>query len=155
MNNRFIFFMTFAVIIGIVVILAMNIASAFGIHQFKYLSPNDVRGMAIEHNGLLYTLNFDQQNSLLDLLNQATPINSKGAQLETSSTKPNFEKIVIYRFNAPDIEIRPITYSATQSHPSKEEALVFSAPAITPHGLMQEAVPNGFKQLISQTFDHK
>lgn len=150
MNSRTVFFMTFAVIIGIVVILAMNIASAMGIHKSKYLSPNDVRGIAIEHKGLPYTLNFEQQNAIVDLLNHSVPIGNEIPKAEKSLAQPNFEKIIIYRFHDSDIEIHPIAYTVKKD---TGDALIFSAPELYSKGLMQESVPDDFKKFISKTFD--
>lgn len=151
MNSRNVFFMTFAVIIGIVVILAMNIVSALGIHKSKYLSPNDVRGIAIEHKGLPYTLNFEQQNAIVELLNHSKPISKEIPKTEKSLAQPNFEKIIIYRFHAADIEIHPIAYSLKKD---KGDALVFSSPELYSKGFLQESVPDDFKKFISKTFDH-
>lgn len=56
---------------------------------------NDVRGMAIEKDGFLYTLNFKQQNGVVKALNH--PEKSK-APLPVS-----FTRLIIYRFNAPEL----------------------------------------------------
>lgn len=60
------------------------------------LSYNGVRGMAIESDGVLYTLNFEQQNSVVTALNK----NEKVPQLETCA--PSMDKLIIYRFDAPE-----------------------------------------------------
>lgn len=60
------------------------------------LAYNDVRGMAIESDGLLYTLNFEQQNRVVAALNRKEGI----PNIETCA--PSMDKLVIYRFNAPD-----------------------------------------------------
>ncbi len=58
----------------------------------EILSYNDVRGMAIERQGLLYTLNFEQQNRMVAAINQNDAIQ---------------DKLIIYRFNHPDWVIEP------------------------------------------------
>ncbi len=58
----------------------------------EILSYNDVRGMAIERQGLLYTLNFEQQNRMVAAINHNDPIKNK---------------LIIYRFNHPDWVIEP------------------------------------------------
>lgn len=78
----------------------------------KLLSYNDVNGIVIEKNSLLYTLNFQQQNELIDFLNHAAlndpPILSESP--DQSVVKPSYTKIAVYRFDGPDIEISPIAY---------------------------------------------
>lgn len=61
----------------------------------RVLKTNDVRGMAVEHDGLLYTLNFSQQNGVVSALNQS--VESK-APLPTA-----FTRLVVYRFNQNDL----------------------------------------------------
>jgi hypothetical protein len=157
MSSRSIFYMTFAVLAGFAVILAMNVAKAFKEFAPRYLSPNDVRGMAIEHNNLLYTLNFEQQNAVLQILNQSVPIGPQISPKEESPLKPAFERLVIYRFQAPDIEIRPVAYARIVTAfggegPTQQDLLVFSAPIWNRTGLMQETTAR-FKDLLSQTYD--
>ena len=155
MSNRTIFYMTFTVIAGILVILGINAAQAFGSFRPKYLAPNDVRGMAIEHNKLLYTLNFEQQNALLEILNHSIPIDSKIPQEDQSKTPLEFERLVIYLFEGPDIEIKPVGYfkKASPIDGTMLDLLVFSAPKWNPRGLMQETTLEDFKKLISNTYD--
>lgn len=52
-------------------------------------SPNNIRGVAVEIDGLLYTLNFEQQNALIKRLNE---------EVETPPS-PDIKKIIIYQFN--------------------------------------------------------
>lgn len=84
----------------LILILLMGIGA---LNLFLFLRPeqqqpvlkfNDVRGMAVEHEGLLYTLNFDQQNGVVKALN--APQESK-APLPVS-----FTRLVIYRFGHAD-----------------------------------------------------
>jgi hypothetical protein len=63
--------------------------------QRPVLSPNDIRGMAVESNGLLYTLNFEQQNHVVNALNT-------GKNPTIEGCAPSFERLIIYRFDAPD-----------------------------------------------------
>lgn len=61
----------------------------------KVLQTQVVRGMAVEYDSLLYTLNFAQQNGVIKALNE--PVESK-ASLPTP-----FTRLVIYRFNQDDL----------------------------------------------------
>ena len=147
MKSRLPFYMTIAVLVSAAIILAMNAATSFGIASYKYLSPNDVRGMAVEHNQKLYTLNFAQQNFVVDLINNALPLTTKE---EPKNGKVDFSKIVIYRFNAPDIEIHPIAYISKEN----SSHLVFSVPALNPNALLQDNSSENVKNFFSKTYDH-
>jgi hypothetical protein len=99
--------------------------------------------MAIAHNQLLYTLNFKQQNTVIDILNKAIHIiDIRPGQRQP----PNIEKIVIYRFNnQPDLVINPIAYV--------NQNLVFSIPEWEQEGYFMELSNGALKQLLSQTYD--
>jgi hypothetical protein len=60
------------------------------------LAYNEVRGMAVESEGVLYTLNFEQQNRVVAALNRKEKI----PNLETCA--PSMDKLIIYRFDAPE-----------------------------------------------------
>ncbi len=62
----------------------------------RILSYNEVRGMAIESDKLIYTLNFEQQNWVIAALNK----NEKIPQLKTCA--PTMDKLIVYRFNQPE-----------------------------------------------------
>lgn len=60
------------------------------------LAYNEVKGMAIESEGKLYTLNFEQQNQVVAALNKKENI----PEIKTCGAPG--EKLIIYRFNAPE-----------------------------------------------------
>ncbi len=83
------------VIIAMIALLVINFISRLPKAQNdKVVSRNDVRGIDVEHTGELWTLNFDQQNQLITILNN-NPYNHEA----------NGDRIIIYRFNAPDLVI--------------------------------------------------
>src|SRR5436305_662063 len=98
MSNRVTLWVLILVLACMAIILSLNVSTFFTPPPLeKYLSYNGVRGMAIEHNKLLYTLNFDQQNRMIEYLNYSVQIvagQEKKAPLD-------FSRLVIYRFNAP------------------------------------------------------
>jgi hypothetical protein len=109
-----------------------------------YLKYNDVQGMAISHNRLLYTLNFKQQNTIIDLLNLAVPI----TEIKPGKRQPpNIEKLTIYQFQGqPPIVLTPIGYDASQN-------LIFSAPQWVQNGYLMDLSEGDLKNLLSQTYD--
>lgn len=153
--------MTIAVLCGFGIILAMNMAAMVGIVPSKYISPNDVRGMAVEHKGKLFTLNFQQQNELVDIFNRSIPIEKKAIDGRTTSgPSPEVTKIVIYRFGASDIEITPITYVTKSSSAIRKASqqdhvsLVFSAPEWNKTGYLEEAAADEMHKVLLTTYDH-
>lgn len=144
MSNRTLFWMTGLGILGIAILLLMNALPMMGVsHSETYLKLNDVKGIAVEHNGKPYTLNFEQQNELIGYLNKSVPTTetasgSKKALLPIS-------KIIIYRFNKPELIITPVEY---QNH-----QLIFSAPEWNREGLMKDKSGGSLEKLLSKTFD--
>lgn len=108
-----------------------------------YLQPYDVQGMAVEHNGWLYTLNFDQQNAVVVGLNQAVKIKKNSTFLE--GERPAFAKLHIYRFKNSVLEILPLAYVG--------ENLVFSAPFWHPEGWLMDTTDGDLKDVLNKTYD--
>lgn len=159
MKNRLTILMTLAVIAGFSILILMNVAALFGIVSYKYISPNDVRGMAVEHEKVLYTLNFDQQNALVDIFNRSIPVTKEqvAARKMTVKKAPDIQRVIIYRFNAPDIEIKPVAYvKKTGSLLAKDEesaSMVFSAPDFYKDGYLEESIQDDIYQILSKTYD--
>ena len=145
MNNRMLIFMVSMVLVAIGLMLGLNILTIFQeAAPSKYLSPNEVRGMATEHNKLLYTLNFEQQNRAVILLNRAIRVGYQ-AYTEHDGVTFDFDKLVVYRFNEPEITIIPISVIKGQ--------MVFSCPEWNPDGLLRETGPGELKDHLDQTYD--
>ncbi len=143
MSNRTLFLMTGLVILCIAVLLLLNAIPLIWTPNIeKYLKFNDVRGMAMEHKGKLYTLNFDQQNELIGYFNKSIPVARKNAQ-----NKPKLEisKIVVYRFGLADLTIIPIEYINND--------LIFFSPDWNSTGLMQDVSHGGMKNILFNTYD--
>ncbi|HEV8051971.1 MAG TPA: hypothetical protein VGP47_05705, partial [Parachlamydiaceae bacterium] len=111
-GTRITYLMTIAVLASFAIILIMNAAAFLGVVPSKYLSPNEVRGIAVEHNHKLYTLNFVQQNEFVDIMNRSIPVGMELVEKRKITLKdaPEISKIIVYRFNAPDLEIIPVAY---------------------------------------------
>jgi hypothetical protein len=161
MNSRFTLLMTIAVLVGFAVIIMINIASFLGIVPSKYISSNDVRGMAVEHHDLLYTLNFEQQNTLVDVFNRSIPVTEAMVESRKMTAippiAPQIQRIILYRFSGPDIEIRPVAYvaksSSVDAEPEEQLTFVFSVPAWNPTGLLEEAASDELYRILSKTYD--
>jgi hypothetical protein len=98
--------------------------------------------MAIVHNRKEYTLNFAQQNAILGYLNSALP---PSVSTETSHGPLNFEKIIIFTFHPPNIEIIPIAYVQNE--------LLFKSSEWNSGSPLLDASHGQLKSIIPTTFD--
>jgi hypothetical protein len=146
MSNRTLLFLTALVLIGMITLFALNMQSILTGQpdDQTYLKYNHVRGAAVSHNEMLYTLNFDQQNELIDILNRSVRV--VGVK-PGKRKKPEVEQIIVYQFNdQPDLIIKPVAYV--------DNNLVFSAPAWNPDGYLMEISDGRLHQLLSQSYDN-
>lgn len=136
--------MTVAVLIGMGLLLVSNLTSRYAKETpTTYLLNGDIRGMAIEHHGQLYTLNFEQQMSAAAHINYSVPV-SKTAYNE--STKPTeFTRLIIYRFDKPDAIMIPVAL--------KNQDYVFSAPELYEKSYLLDLSAGQFKKLLESTYD--
>lgn len=144
MSNRTLIVLTSLFFVGIIVLFSINMTSILTGQQPKqtYLQYNNVRGMAIVQNKLKYTLNFQQQNKIIDILNEAVPI----TELKENRKPPNIEKLIVYQFDGlPDIELTPIGY--------QEKNMIFSAPKWVENGYLMEVSEGNLQKLLAQTYD--
>jgi hypothetical protein len=145
MSNRTLVVLTVLVIAGMLVLFGLNVTNILTGQppNQKYLKYNDIQGMAIGRNRVLYTLNFQQQNQVIEILNSAVPIT------EIKSGKrnpPNIDKLVIYPLQGkPEIVLTPIAYV--------DNNLIFSAPDWVAHGYLMELSDGDLKNLLSKTYD--
>jgi hypothetical protein len=146
MSNRTLLYSTIVVIAGMLILFGLNVSSILTGRppNETHLHYNQVRGMAVGYNQLLYTLNFKQQNEVIEILNRSIPV--KG--INPGRNQPtNVEKIVVYQFdNQPDIIINPIAYV--------DKNLVFSVPQWSTDGYFREVSAGRLQQLLPQTYDH-
>jgi hypothetical protein len=126
------------------IIIALNITTLLNPSPVeKYISFNDVNGIEVVHNKIPYTLNFEQQNKLLEYLNVSLPIGKE--KFPSNKESLDFDKIVIYRFGAPEITLIPLAYY--------QQNLIYEAPGWNPKGYMQDISEGQLRTLISQTYD--
>lgn len=138
--------MTALVLLGVGTLMMLNYAPKISMTSPDAtaggLPPLEVRGMAIVHDGKPFTLNFDQQKLANDALAKAVKVKKS----DYSKNKDlNFDKIVVYRFSAPDVEVIPVQYS--------EKNLVFEVPSIDKETYFMELTGGGLQNMINQSFD--
>lgn len=145
MNNRTFFYLTAIVLLGMIALLALNLTSILtGQPQNQgYLKYNHVKGMAVGHKQLLYTLNFSQQNRIIDILNGSVRVMGVNPG---KREKPDFDKIVVYQFDGqPDLVINPIAYV--------DNNLVFSVSEWEPTSYLMELSEGDLQNLLSKAYD--
>lgn len=138
MQRTWIFLSIALVAIGVAFLL--NIMPPFASETKIILSPGEIEGMAMMYNGKLYTLNFEQQEAMIKIINRSIPVGKKNS--DERSTKPNFDKLVIYQFNKPQIILTPVGYVGKN--------LVFELPEIYPEGYLQEVTQGAFQEMVSK-----
>lgn len=145
MTNRLLIYLTSLVVLAMLVLLGLNLTSILTgqPEDQTYLKYNQVRGIAIEHQQLLYTLNFKQQNRVIELLNKAVHvIGVKPGKRQL----PSIDKIIVYQFDGqPDIIIKPIAYV--------DQNLVFSIPQWEKDRYLMELSDGDLHKLLSQAYD--
>jgi|694.fasta_scaffold38217_3 hypothetical protein len=145
MSNRSLIYLTSIVIAAMAFILLVNLVSLFSpAPKETYLAFNDVKGIAVEHKKIPYTLNFEQQNRLIEYLNLSTPSMDTKPPLQ-GATSLNFDRILIFRFNGPDIILTPLSFL--------DDNLIYLAPDWNLKGEMQDRSHGKLKSLIAQTYD--
>jgi hypothetical protein len=146
MNNTTLYVLTGLVLVSMAILLGLNLTNILkgNTSSQTYIKLNDVRGVAVEHNKLPYTLNFEQQVDVINLLNRSVKI----AEItrEGSRQKPNIDKIIIYRFEQPNLIIEPLTYL--------DNNLIFSLPEWNKEGYLMDISGGTLQQTLSNTYDH-
>ena len=145
MKNPTLVAMTALVLLGVATLMMLNYAPKLTTTDATAagLPPLEVRGMAVVHEGKPFTLNFDQQKLANDAISKAVKV--KKSDYSKSKEPLNFEKIVIYRFNAPDLEVIPVQYA--------EKNLVFEVPAVDKETYYLELSGGNLQNMINNAFD--
>lgn len=97
----------------------------------------EVRGMATEWNGKLWTLNFEQQNQVISILRNAEKVD----KVRGRTSNFMFTKLIIYLFDQPDSILKPLTLDG--------ERLIFSIN----NEIFAERNPGELQNLLSTTYD--
>ncbi len=144
MSNQTLLALIFVVVCAIGALFMINMGpTIFNAVSDLTIPPSHVRGSAIQRNQVLYTLNYNQQNAVIEIINHAIPLKEGGAK--KSKTPPGFEKLIIYRFNAPNIEIIPSGFVG--------DNLEFSAPQLRQNGYFLEVSAGVLQDLLPQIYE--
>ncbi|MDB2613664.1 hypothetical protein N9Y92_00720 [Chlamydiales bacterium] len=140
MFNRIIITICF---LAFFVIIALNVIPlVWDANPPTFIRHDMIRDMAIKHNDILFTLNFDQSKRITDIFNRAITVHK--VQPTTEDAPLDFEEIVIYRFNNPAIVITPIAWV--------DKNLVFKAPEWS-DGYLMETSKDELYEILSNSYD--
>lgn len=143
MNERTLFYLIGIGATGLLLLMGLNFQSVMTHAPApKFISQNEVRGMAVVHEGKEYTLNFDQQTRAVNLINQSIRI--RKATIAQENLLNNPYSVTLYRFDAPDINIRPLALIDRQ--------LIFEVKEWNPEGAIRETGPGELHKLFTSLF---
>lgn len=142
MSNFNIFLMTLLVSLAVIALCIINFTSYFPSWSTPSLSTGSISGSAVEHKRILFTLNYDQQNNVIDYLNQS--VVAKNQETQPQDSTMDVKRIIFYMLNnQPNIEVFPINYDP-------EGNMLFSI-----GGKIRKDTSKGkLKNLLSDTYDN-
>lgn len=142
MNPRTLTYLMVLAFFAMMVLLVGNAVNLFQAPRLDaHISPYDVRGMAIFYKTTPYTLNFAQENECVSALNRSIPI---GTLRKNQNENLPFEKLVIYRFKQPDIELTLADFS--------DRSLIFQVKDWNPGGYIVEVSGGDMWSTLSKAF---
>lgn len=140
MDNRTITFMTVAVIVCVGLLLGINLLTIVRNPSPAPIDSSSVIKIAVVSNKQEHVFTPVQQNFILTLLKQSQPADKNATA--GKGTPPDFEKLILYRDNAPNIEITPISYIGSD--------LLFSTPDWNSGAPLQDTSHGVLKGILSQ-----
>lgn len=146
MSNRTLTVLMIAMIGAVAALFLIN----YGVVFQEAVTPpliakKEVRGVSIEHKGKVYTLNFDQQNAVIEVFNNALKV---GPESYFPKDKKSFEftRVLVHRFDKPDLEMTPYGYTAGE--------LLYRIPALYSEGLFEEAGPRPITPILKEAYSN-
>lgn len=131
-------------VVGVIALLFINIAPKGNQTKTPQLSSvGDLRGSAIYHKNIPFTLNFEQQEVLVENLNRAAKV--KKSDFPNQTAEFPFERIILYRFEGGDLEIIPIAL--------KERNIAFNIPKISEDSYFLELSGGQLSNVLNGAFD--
>ena len=101
--------------------------------------------MAIEYNNKLYTLNFEQQTQVIQILNHVELSSERLVNGSHEKKSFDYNRLIIYLFEEPNIEVIPIRQD--------KEHVIFEIKE--QNGSTKEIKNSQLHALLSQTFEAK
>lgn len=145
MKSSTLLILTTAAILGVLALLTINYApslSSLPLKDTPLFPFEEVQGVAVVHKGLPYTLNFEQMQIAKSAILRAASIKMNDYR---SRKTFDFEKIIFYRFNKPEVQVFPIQWD--------ENNLVFSIPSLSTSDFFLELSSGDLQNMLQTSFD--
>lgn len=139
MNKRALLYLALTTTLLVVLLYGIAIDAPLPQGTKNRLDYNQILGSEVEHAGLPFTLNFEQQNALITYLNEAQ------LNMETHLESLPYSKLIFYRFNDSNIVITPLAYIGGN--------LLFSSPIWNNGHPLLEKSNGALKELLENTYD--
>lgn len=143
--NQWLSTLLIVAILGLAAILVINtfsieitLPSIEGKEKKMLLNPKEVEGSSVTENQKTYTLNFEQQNTLIKWINQSESFSGNMDSFQPTS----IEKITFHIFNQPDIDLYPSGLIENQ--------FLFFSPSWKDKGQMVEPSKGVLKQILTE-----
>jgi hypothetical protein len=144
MQNNTLTGLIFLGVLGVIALLFINIAPTNNATTSPQLSSiGDVKGSALYHKNLPYTLNFEQQKVLIEFLNRAAKV--KKTDFTFQPKEFSFDSIVLYRFDGSNLEIIPVAV--------KEKNIIFNIPKLSEDSYFLEMSGGQLSNVLNGAFD--
>ncbi len=136
----------------IIIAILVSVLILFGIANFYlwfqenkpkdwFLDEGAVRGSGVVHKEQIYTLNFDQQNALLEILNESKRVKDKTVK---SSESSGIDNLVIYLFHPSEpVVLTPINAAYS----------LFSVSTFKPNRYLAIGNSEKLQALLNTTYD--
>lgn len=153
MSNQTIYLLVALALIAVLILFGVNLMSKYqgpattntptlNNQQLK-IDRTQVKGIAVEKEGKVYNMSMRQQMTALSFLDRAEPVDKK--DYPTKNDNMGFNRLIIYRFNQPDITLTPFAYD--------DKNIVFEAPIIGTGSYILEMSGGEFKNLIQKVIE--
>lgn len=144
MQNNTLTGLIFLGVIGVIALLFLNIAPTNNATTSPQLSSiGDLKGSAVFHKNLPFTLNFEQQKVLVEFLNRAAKV--KKSDFPELSKEFAYDKIVLYRFDGGNLELFPVAI--------REKNIAFNIPKLSEDSYFLEMSGGQLSNVLNGAFD--
>jgi hypothetical protein len=144
MNNTTLIVLTSLALVAIGSLLVLNFAPKIAAQiKVSAIPQLQIKSVSVVSKGVPYPLNNQQVKVLTDALQHAEKVNK--ADYPAVKGPFSFDKIVIARFNASDLDLIPIQY--------KEQNLVFSAPDLSTDNYYIELSGGALQTMLNAAHD--
>jgi len=140
MGNRTVAWLLSIVVVAMALLIVINtLPLLMQPASEKFIPRNTIRGMAVFRNKKPFTLNFEQQNKVAEILNRSVKVGMEN-YLTGETADFDYDLLKIYRFGDEDIEIKPVGFVSNQ--------LLLQSTDRNPKELIRETGPGELDPLL-------